>query len=999
MKRNFTIILLLLSSFVMGQGVITGSVSDEDSGESMPGVNIIVKGMKGGAVTDLNGNFNIKASKGDTLIFSFMGYHTKEVGITNQVNLKITLSLENKTLDEFVVVGYGIQRKSDVTGAVAKIGSEDFEETHSSSIGSIMQGRAAGVTVTTASGSPGKDPEILVRGISSINGTPPLWVVDGVPISGTINPQDIESMEILKDASAAAIYGTRAAGGVILITTKKGKKGKMNLNYENRFGLGQFPKYLDLTPANEWSRLRTEAYENASLPVPPSLGEVSGEGTDWQKEISQNAFSQNHFLSAAGGSDKVQYYMSMNYGSQEGIIQKSDAKNTSFRINTTAQVNDWLKLGENLSIGGSDIHAVNEEDEWNAVLIEAISIDPVTQVKKDDGSWDGSKYNTVANPVAHLDRTKGQNKEFSIAGDISAEIKFLKDFTLTSRLGINKYSSNFYDWTPTFFVKVGEENSQTSVSRDYNQSFDWVSSTYLTWYKEIKKHHIMAMAGYEAQQITSEWFGTSATNLITENKDNIYIDNATGNQQAASYGLGSEITMASTFGRLNYSYDSRYFATVNMRYQSSSKFGYNKRGGLFPSASIGWALGKEEFMQNAKWLDNLKIRAGYGITGNAQSLEPYSFIGTTNTGQNYVIGGQITSGVSLSRIPNPDLHWEEKSTINVGIDAYTFGNKLSFTGDFFIDKTDGMILAVALPGHVGAEQAPFQNVASMRNVGFEMNIGYKNRDHKLKYDLVLNFSHVKNTVTDLGSTGSLQAGSFMQMGYISRTETGQSMAFFYGYVTDGLFQNQAEVNAHTRPNGSLIQPNAKPGDIRYKADENGNLLVENIGSPFPDFTIGLNTRLQYGRFSLLTFIYGVYGNEIFNASKFYTHNSSVRYNVSNDLKDRWLMEGDTDDPNLARLNISDANNSLRSDRFIEDGSYLRLKNIQLEYTFDKDHLAKLAIASLRLFIGVENAFTLTHYSGFDPEIGIYNGRPLDRGIDRAQYPNPRVYYCGLSIQL
>ncbi len=999
MNRYLTLILLFFSSYAIGQNTIKGSVTDADSKESLPGVNIVIKGSNKGTVSNINGEYSINAEKGQILVFSFMGYHSKEITIGNKTTINVSLSTENKNLEEFVVVGYGTQRKSDVTGALAKISSKDFEETHSSSVSQIMQGRAAGVTVTTSSGSPGKAPEILVRGISSINGTPPLWVVDGVPISGNVNPQDIESMEILKDASAAAIYGTRAAGGVILVTTKKGKKGKMQLNYENRFGLGQFPKHLNLTSASEWARLRSEAYENASLPVPPSLGETFGEGTDWQREISQNAMSSNHFISASGGSNNIQYYMSMNYGNQDGIVKGSSAKDASFRINTTAQVNDWLKVGENLSVSSEDMHAINEEDEWNAVLLEAISIDPITKVKKDDGNWEGSKYNTVPNPVAQIDRTKGESKDFGITGDIFAEIAFLNDFKLTSKLGLSKTNSNFYDWTPTFFVKVGEENSQTSVSRDYNQEFDWVSSTYLTWNKKFDKHSLMAMAGYEAQQTTSEWFGTSASNLITENEDNIFIDNANGNNKASSYGLGSDVTLSSYFGRLNYSFNRRYFATVNLRYQSSSKFGYNSRSGLFPSASVGWNISKEKFMQSFGWLDNLKLRAGYGITGNAQSLQPYSFIGTTSTGQNYVVGGEITSGVALARIPNPNLRWEEKRTTNIGVDMYVLGNKLNFSGDFFIDNTDGMILAVELPGHVGAEQAPFQNVASMKNIGFEFNLGYKNKDHKLKYDIVLNFSHVKNTVTDLGSTGSLQDASFMQMGYISRTVTGLPMASFYGYVTDGLFQNQSEVDNYVKPNGSLIQPNAKPGDIKYKADENGNLVNEIIGSPFPDFSMGLNTRLQYGKFSLIAFFYGVYGNEIFNASKFYTHNSSVRYNVSKDLKDRWLMEGDTDDPNLARLNIQDANNSLRSDRFIEDGSYIRLKNIQFEYTFAKDWLAKASIANLKLFVGIENAFTLTHYTGLDPEIGIYNGRPLDRGIDRAQYPNARVYYCGLSIQL
>ena len=1000
MKNSITIVFLLLSSMLFAQSTLTGTIKDSKTSESLPGVNILIKNTSKGAVSDLDGKYTISLQTGDTLVFSFMGYIKQEVVYSNQATLDIKLATENKDLDEFVVVGYGVQRKSDVTGALAKIDATDFEETHSSSVGQIMQGRAAGVTVTASSGSPGKDAEILVRGISSINGTPPLWVVDGVPISGNVNPQDIESMEILKDASAAAIYGTRAAGGVILVTTKKGKKGEMKLNYENRFGLGQFPKYLDLTEANDWARLRTEAYQNATLPVPPGLDGYSGLTTDWQREVSRNAMSQNHFFSALGGSEKLTYYMSLNYGAQNGIIKKSDAKNASFRINTTAQVKDWLKIGENLSISSSTVHSVNEDDEWNAILIEAIGIDPTTPVTHDDGSWGGSKYNTVPNPVAQLDRTMGENKESVIAGDMFAEATFLKDFKLITKLGINKTNSNFYDWTPTFFVKVGEENSTTAVSRDYYQSFEWVSSTFLTWQKDFGKHSILAMGGYEAQQVTSEWFGTSATNLISENEDHIFIDNATGNQAAASYGLGSDVTLSSYFGRMNYSFNRKYFATINLRYQSASKFGENERSGLFPSASVGWNISQENFMSSAGWLNNLKVRAGYGLTGNAQSLEPYSFIGTTSTGQNYVVGGEITSGVALSRIPNPNLRWEEKTTTNIGVDMRTLENKLSFTGDFFIDNTNGMILAVALPGHVGAEQAPFQNVASMKNVGFEFSLGYKNNDNDFKYDFNLNFSHVKNTVTDLGSAGSIQDGAFMQMGYISRTETGLPMANFYGYVTDGLFQNQAELDAYVKPDGTPIQPNAGPGDIRYKADDNGNLITDVIGSPFPDFTMGLNSRFSYKNFSLIAFIYGVYGNEIFNATKFFTHNSSVRYNSSAEYqKGHWMLDGDTQDPNMARVNSKDANNSFRSDRFIEDGSFIRLKNIQLEYKFSNEVLSKAKIGALKLFMGIENAFTITGYSGYDPEIGIYNGRPLDRGIDRAQYPNPRVYYCGLSIQL
>ena len=999
MKTYFTLLFLFTSYLLIGQNVVTGVVSDSETSEKLPGVTIVIKGTQTGTITDMDGKYSIEVKSDQVLLFSFIGYAPQEIEVNGRTSIDVNLNMDSQDLDEYIVVGYGIQKKSDVTGAVSSMGSKEFEETHSQSISQIIQGRAAGVTVTANSGSPGSNSNIVIRGVSSINGDPPLWVVDGVPIEGTINALDIESMEILKDASACAIYGSKGAGGVILVTTKKGEKGKMRLNYENRFSMGQFPNYLELTTAKDWARLRTEAYENAGLPVPDDLKQSFGDGTDWQKEISQNAFSSSHFISASGGSEKINYYMSFNHADDQGIVKKSEAQYNSFRINTSAQMNSWLKIGENLSIGRNIIRKINEEDEWNAVTIEAIAIDPITRVRKDDGSWDGSKYNTIANPVAHLDRTKGENKNFNLSGDVFAEVTFLKDFVWISKFGYHQAYDNFYDWTPTFFVKVGEENSQTSVSRDYYEQRDWVVSSYLNWNKEIKKHNISAMLGFEAENGHSEWFGTSAANLLSENEDHIFIDNAAGNIEASSYGLAADVALQSYFGRINYNFANRYFLTMNLRRQGSSKFGENNRYGVFPSASLGWNILNEKFMENTNWMNQLKLRLGYGVTGNDQPLNPYMFYATTSTGNNYVVGGHIVNGVAMRALPNPDLQWEEQHASNIGLDFSAFEDRLSFSGDFFMSKTQKMLLQVDLPGHVGAEEPPFQNIATMENTGFEFNLGYKNQISDFKYDFNFTFSHVKNLVTDLGNTSALKAGSFMQLGYTSRTETGASMAHFYGFVTDGLFQNQAEVDAYVKPNGELIQPNAAPGDIRYKADSNGELVLENIGSPFPDFTGGLNMRFQYKGISLIAFFYGVYGNEIFNATKFFTHNSSVRYNVSTDLKDRWLMEGDTDDPNLARLNLNDANNSLRSDRFIEDGSYLRLKNIQLEYSLPQRWVEKISIQNAKVFIGSDNLFTLTKFSGYDPEVGIYLDDPLDRGISRATYPSPKTYYLGISIQL
>jgi len=998
MKKFLIIPLLFFTYSIIGQTTVTGVVTDAEINESLPGVSVVVKGTVTGTSTNMDGQYSILVEDSQVLVFSIIGYKTLEIAVNGQKQIDVQLTASITDLDEVIVVGYGTQKKSDVTGSVVSLSSEDMQETHQQNIANILQGRAAGVTVTTKSGAPGRADEVAIRGISSINGSPPLWVVDGVPTTGGVNPQDIASMEILKDASATAIYGTKGANGVILITTKKGTEGKMRINYETRFSWGQLYKKLDLASAKQWAKLRGEAYSNAGLPVPPALEEPYGAGTDWQDAVTRTAASMNQYLSVSGGSEKITWFMSANYNDREGIIYKSDAQNLDLRLNTSARMFKWLKVGENFSFSGGTTHLVNEDDEWNAIMIEAIAIDPLTKVKKEDGSWDGSKWNTVNNPVAHLDRTKNEIKDYSLGGDIFADFYFLKDFTFTTRLGYFRTSSNVYDWEPTYFVKTGEENSQTSVSRDYYEGQDWVFTNFLTWGHQYGKHSIKVMAGMESERNYGEWFGTSATDLISEDEHLIFIDNATGNQMASSYGLASDVRYVSYFGRLNYNFAERYFLTANFRRQGSSMFGPDYRWGNFPSASVGWRIDKENFMDGVEIINLLKFRVGYGISGNDLALQPYSYYATSVSGQRYVFGNKIVDGVAFPRIPNSELHWEEKTSLNIGVDLAMWEDRFSFSADYFIDKTGEMLYDPDLPGHVGTQEMPFTNVASMQNTGFEFIVGYRNLYKEFKYDFKLNFSYIKNEVLDLGSASYIPAVPFMQLGFISYTAVGHPMASFNGYLTDGLFQNQGELDSHVKPDGSPIQPNAAPGDIRYKADENGDLITDIIGSPFPDFTAGLNLYFEYKGFSLIAFFYGVYGNEIFNATRFYNFNSSVRYNVDASLMDRWLMDGDTDDPNLARLNLNDANNGLRSDRFVEDGSYFRLKTLQLEYSLPGKLFRKVDLSSLKFFVGGENVFTLTNYTGFDPEIGIgYDNNPLDRGIDRARYPSPRTFYAGLTL--
>ncbi len=997
-KLSFILVLLLLSIYGNAQTSISGTVRDINSNEVLIGASIQVVGTTNGTITDYNGQYTIAVNPDASLSISYIGYDDKTIAVNGRENLDILLQATSKLLDEIVVVGYGIQKKSDVTGALVSFSAKDMNQTHEGDIANIIQGRAAGVSVVSSSGAPGRDTEINIRGISSINGSPPLWIVDGVPTSGGVNPQDIESMEILKDASSTAIYGTKGANGVILITTKKGKKGKMVSSYENRFTSGSMYKQLNLATAEEWAKYRSEAYNNASLPVPNSLKEISGIGTNWQDEITRTSLSQNHHLSFSGGSDKMNWMMSGNYYDDQGIINGSDASGVDLRINSSAKVNNWLRVGENFSIGSSKTHLVNEEDEWNSIMIEAIAMDPVTKPRKENGDWEGSRYNAVNNPVAHLDRTKDEGRNIDFGGNVFAEISFLKDFVFTSRLGYHQVFSNDYSWTPTFFVKTGEENAQTSVSRDFYEGKDWVSSNFLTWGNDFGKHGLKAMIGMEAERNQGEWVGVTANDLISEEEHLVYISNATGNQLASAYGLGNDIRYTSYFGRINYDYNGKYFLTTNFRRQGSSMFGPDNRWGNFPSTSIGWRIDKEGFMDNMNSIDILKLRVGYGITGSDLALEPYSYYATSQSGERYVINNAIVDGVTFPVIPNTELHWEEKTAFNVGVDLDMYDNKLSFSGDFFVSETGEMLYDPDLPGHVGTENNPFTNIASMKNTGFEFILGYRNKINELKYDLKFNFSHVNNKVLNLGSAQYIPAVTFMQLGFISHTEVGHPMASFYGYLTDGIFQNQGEVDAHTKPDGAAIQPNAAPGDIRYIADENGELVLDFLGNPFPDFTAGFNANLNFKGFNLLAFFYGVYGNEIFNATKFFTHNSSVRYNVSQDYKDRWLIDGDTNDPNLARVNLNDANNGLRSDRFVEDGSYLRLKTLKLEYSIPESLFSKIGISEFNIFIGADNLVTLTNYTGFDPEVGIgYNNNPLDRGIDRARYPSPRTYFAGFHL--
>ncbi|NVO21258.1 MAG: TonB-dependent receptor [Bacteroidetes bacterium] len=993
------IIFLGASFFAIAQELHLKGVVRTESGATLPGVNVVIKGTTTGTSTGGDGSFSISAGSDKVLVFSFLGYTKQEIEIKGRSVIDVVLQESSRNLDEVVVVGYGTQRKSDLTGAVSSVKADDMERMPSATTDQALQGRAAGVTITSNSGSPGSPFQVRVRGVGTINDASPLFVVDGFPVDDIsyINPADIASLEILKDASATAIYGSRGANGVILITTRNGKAGTPVVTFDTYLGTSSMWKKPELLDASQWAMLKNEALTNAGLDPLPELANYQslGKGTDWVKEVTQSAATRNLNFSLSGGSNMFTYFLSANNYKQEGIVKKSDFERTSVRLNTNLTVKNWLKFGENLSLESGKNHRINEDDEWSAILIQAVAIDPVTKVYQPDGNFAPSNYVDMNNPVAHIDRTHNEAKNFRVTGNVFGDIILFKDLVFKSNLGLNYNFGNDYDYSPTYFISGSESNDVSAVYRGSSQDRSWSWSNFFTYTKKIKLHDLQLMAGMEASQDYSEWFSTRATKLLKEFSHLIYISNAT-NPNSTSSGLMNDKRIFSYFGRLNYTFNNKYLLTANIRRDGSSVFGPDHRFGVFPSFSAGWRINQENFMKDVSFISNLKLRAGWGQIGN-DKIPPYGYSTLATSGKRYSFGGVIQDGISFPGMGNPDMHWETTTTTNIGVDAGFWQDKLTLVLEYYIKKTSDMLLDAPILAHVGIQENPWVNIGGMKNNGFEAELNFTDEWNKLHYNIGFNFSTYTNEVTDLGTQASILSAPLRDNGFVTRTMVGYPIAQFWGYKTDGLFQNQAEVDAWVDPDGNPLQPNAGPGDIRYAKDQNGNLYYGVIGNPLPDFTLGMNLNLEYRGFDLTLFVQGVYGNDVFNGTKVYTDRPDASHNMSVRMLNRWTVEGSTNDAHFPRLNAADANNLAFSDRYVEKGSYTRVKNLQIGYTLPQELSNTLKIVKLRFYVGATNLLTFTKYDGFDPEIGTGYFGSLDLGVDRAFYPQPRTFVAGLNL--
>lgn len=1021
MKLNLMAFLMLLLGSVtaIGQVDISGTILDADTNEPLIGVNILEKGTSNGTITDIDGAFSLSVTnKASILELSYLGYSSLEVPVEGRTVFELTMSLNASELDEIVVIGYGTQKKKVVTGAITKVTADNLEDMPILRIEDALQGRTSGVRITSNSGQPGEGASVRVRGTTAIGASEPLYVVDGVPIGGGIdflNQDDIESIEVLKDAASAGIYGTRASAGVVLITTKKGKKDQMEVNYNAYYGVQSPARKLALLNATEYATLMNESSVASGGDIifddPASLGE----GTDWQDEVfRENAPMVNHNLSISSGGDKSNYFASFGYFDQEGIVSENNSnyKRFTIKLNSTHKINDNITFGNNFSYARIKNQGVSTNSEFGSPLGRAINLDPITPlietdpevlnstvfvnnavVKNEDGQPYGISNlvtSEVLNPVAALAIQQGSGRSDKVVGNVFAEVKLFNDFKFRTSAGADLAFWGGEGFTPVFYLNGSNRNDINSYNRSQNRGLKWIIQNTLTYSKRINNHNITSVVGTAAEKNNGEGQSSTIRNIPVDNIEDASFGFNTPPEDRVFGGFEYQDALTSYFGRVNYGYAEKYLLSFTLRVDGSSKFGSNNKWGYFPGVSVGWILSDEAFLSNNNVINFFKLRGSWGVNGS-DAIGDFRFVSTVGGGRNYVFGLEdlLTNGVSPNAIANPDLRWEETTQLNLGFNA-TFLKNITMTFDVFEKKTSGMLLDIAVPGYVG-NGGPVGNIADMENRGVELELGYKNRIGELDFDIAGNVTYLQNEVTFLGADKDFLPGArFSPQGLeVTRTSVGNPIGYIFGYETDGIFQNEAELAAYVNDEGNLIQPDASPGDLKF-VDLNGNGIIDpddrtKIGDPTPTWNFGLNLTMKYKAFDVLLFGQGTAGNDIFKATRRFDLQMA---NMTADALGRWTGEGTSNTyPRLVR-NDPNKNFSRSSDFYVEDGSFFRIKTLQLGYNFPTNLLDKIGFRKMRVYVSGNNLLTLTGYSGYDPEI---NG-----GVDRGLYPHARFFLFGVN---
>lgn len=980
---------------------VTGTVTDV-SGEPIIGANIRIKGTTTGTITDIDGNFSIEAKPQSVIEVSYIGYLTQETVINNQKSIRFLLKEDTKTLDEVVVIGYGVQKKADLTGSVANINTEKLNTQSNANIGQALQGKIAGVDIVSQGGAPGSGTRIMVRGIGTLNNASPLYIVDGMYMNSIdhINPNDIASIDVLKDASSAAIYGSRAANGVIIVTTKEGSntEGKPIIDLSVNLGISTASKFLDMLDAKGWAEVTTIARQAIGKPALDMATDLANKpDNDWQDIMFRPALMQNYNLSVKGGGKYSTYYTGLGYFNQDGIV-----KGTNYQRYNIQSKNDYKRgifsAGTNLIISFSHDKPLHQE--LRGGMIGTILQSVPTLEKYDDtreGGYGGT-YGDVVNiphPLAIIDDNimDRYNENVKIFANLYAQIELFKGLkyklNLTSDFSFERYKNylNKYDFGLA-------TNSITQLTERQRRRRNILVENLLTFDRTFGEHKISALAGYTYQDSRFRHIQAYGEGLPQGLEE---IDAATTNRSNEGNSWRSVLT--SILGRVFYSYQNKYLFTATIRRDGSSKFGKNNRYGYFPSFSLGWNVAEEKFMENVHWLDQLKLRGGYGVLGN-QEIDNYQYSSTITTGINYPDGnGGLLQGAFPKNFANPDIKWEETAMTNVGIDFMAFNNRLSLTADYYVKNTKDILLTVPIPISSGGANDPIRNAGKIRNNGFEFNLGWMDQPNPdISYGINLIGSFNKNKVIAMGSeSGSIKGGSTNQNITTSETKAGYPIGGYWLISTAGYFNSQEEVDAYAK-DGKKIQPAAEPGDIKFVDANNDGVINDDDrvfqGSPFPDFTFALNGNMRYKNFDLSIGLQGVLGNKIYNATRQTLEDVTKGSNFLASCLDYWTPENKN--ASHPRLTWDDPNRNTRaeSDRYLENGSYLRLRSVQLGYTFPQTWF-KGAIQHARVYINAENLFTITSYSGYSPDVNADNANY--RGFDNFIYPTNRTFMLGLNV--
>lgn len=1049
--------LLLFPTFVFAQKLtVSGQVKDA-LGEPVIGANVVVKGTTNGAMTDLDGMFTInEVEKGSTIVVSFIGYLPQSIVVSGNAPLSVTLAEDNQALDEVVVIGYGVQKKSVVTASIAKVGADELAQTAPVRVDNALKGLAAGVQVTTQNGQPGTGSVIRVRGTGTINTADPLYIVDGMPINGgidNINPADIASIEVLKDAASAAVYGSRAANGVVLVTTKQGAIGKVKVSYDFSYGWQSAWKKRSMLNASEYATLMNEAQQYSNGTDRFSNTNL-GVGTDWQDVLfNDGAPVQNHQLSISGANEKVSYYFSAGYYNQEGIIggnyDRSNYERLSFRSNTLYTLFDetknrsWLRkmtVGVNMSYSRINNIGVSAGNLTGSPLGDALFLDPTMEVyAQDEDHVNGytadirSKYgdpvrdqltgqvlqipenfNEITNPLGRMSAQPGRkNNSDKVIANLTAELGIWDNLKYKFSWGSDLAFWGYDEWNHPYYLGRNCNQSiadgRSSVMSEMNRGYTWQIENVLTYDKTISQHTFNVVLGQSAERNTGRLYGM-AKDLIAYMGDKANIDFTTslpnnGNRNTEG-GLTDPHSLASYFGRLSYNFAERYMLQLTVRRDGSSRFGENNKWGTFPSVSLGWNLTNESFMEKRPdWLTSTKIRLSWGKNGN-EAIGNFRYTANVSMNNNYPFGAygrgqQIVMGSKPSGTPNADLMWEESEQYDAGIDFGFLGNALTFTVDYYQKKTNGMLKEMAIPNYLG-ESKPWGNVGSMKNEGVEFEVGYKYSHKDFRFGVNANLSYLKNKLVDLGTADGFEMMDQVHiLGNVGRAENGMPYPYFYGYKTAGIFQNQAEIDAYTNSKGEKLQPLAVPGDVKFVDFDNDGTIDDKdktmIGKGTPDWTFGLNLTAAYKDIDFSVLFSGSLGQDIMDVTR-RLDVSSV--NVPQEFMKRWHGEGTSNTMPRFCYPGDDMNGNWKkvSDLYVHNGSFARIKNMQIGYTLPKNLTRKFFVDRLRLYVAAENLLTLTSYKGLDPEINATDvAGDKSNGIDRGYYPQARTFTVGLNL--